>query len=75
MAERKISFETNDEGVIDYLIERGGYDIRHGARPMRRTISDLVEGLVADTILQRRLGAGAHLVLDIVDGELVVLPA
>jgi hypothetical protein len=37
-------------GVIDHLIENGGYDRELGARPMRQTIQRLVEGKVAREI-------------------------
>ncbi len=39
-------------GVVDHLIENGGYDPELGARPMRQTIQRLVEGKVAREILR-----------------------
>ncbi|MBN2802820.1 MAG: ATP-dependent Clp protease ATP-binding subunit [Deltaproteobacteria bacterium] len=55
---RQIKNEKNiniliDDAVIDYLVECGGYDVELGARPMRRTISKLLEAPLARIILER----------------------
>ena len=71
-AERKISYTTTDD-VIPLLIERGGYDQCNGARPMRRVIQDLVEGLVADHILRGATEPDMVLSVGVVDGELAIL--
>jgi ATP-dependent Clp protease ATP-binding subunit ClpC len=43
-----------EEGVIDLLLEAGGYDIQLGARPMRRVISKMIEGPLARIILSNQ---------------------
>ena len=48
--EKEISLAF-DNNVIDHLIVSGGYDMQLGARPMRRTISRLIEGPLARIIL------------------------
>ncbi|MBN2530633.1 MAG: ATP-dependent Clp protease ATP-binding subunit [Deltaproteobacteria bacterium] len=48
--EREIALAIEDE-VIDHLIVGGGFDMQLGARPMRRTISRMIEGPLARIIL------------------------
>ena len=50
-AERQITYEL-DDSVIDHLIEQGGFDPAHGARPMRRAIQRICETAVAEAILK-----------------------
>ncbi|MBN2718831.1 MAG: ATP-dependent Clp protease ATP-binding subunit [Deltaproteobacteria bacterium] len=52
--EKEITLAIDDD-VIDHLIAGGGYDIQLGARPMRRTISRMIEGPVARIILGESL--------------------
>jgi len=54
--ERGIRFEL-DELAIDYLIEQGGFDVLHGARPMRQVLARIVEAPIASRILEGRLHA------------------
>ncbi|HIA04131.1 MAG TPA: ATP-dependent Clp protease ATP-binding subunit, partial [Myxococcales bacterium] len=70
--ERKINFQVSDD-VIGVLIERGGFDPRHGARPMRRTIQELIEGVIAQAILKGALKQGDEAYLDVVDGEIEIV--
>jgi ATP-dependent Clp protease ATP-binding subunit ClpC len=41
-----------DDSVTGYLVLQGGYDAQLGARPMRRTISRLIEGPLSRMILE-----------------------
>jgi ATP-dependent Clp protease ATP-binding subunit ClpC len=59
-----------DSGVIDHLIENGGYDRELGARPMRQTIQRLVEGKVAREILRGEADRGDTVRVVRRDGEL-----
>lgn len=66
--EKEISLVVSHD-VIDYLVEQGGYDVQLGARPMRRTISRLIEGPIARIILgQSQRGDSIH--VSVLDGEL-----
>lgn len=72
---RKIGDETGidleiQEGVIDYLIDHGGWDPDLGARPMRQAIQRQVESIVAATILEADLGRGDTVYVGCRDGEL-----
>ena len=55
--ERRISYRAGP-GVVDHLIEHGGFDRELGARPMRQTIQRLIEGPLAERILRGELGPG-----------------
>ncbi len=70
--ERKIAYEVTDD-VVPFLIERGGYDQPYGARPMRRTIKELVESLIADAILRGEIEPDSTVTIGVVDGELSVI--
>jgi ATP-dependent Clp protease ATP-binding subunit ClpC len=59
--ERRIAFRTGP-GLVDHLIEKGGYQTALGARPMRQIIQRLVESPLADEILSGRVQAGEKLV-------------
>jgi ATP-dependent Clp protease ATP-binding subunit ClpC len=68
-AERRIHF-TPGPGVVELLIENGGWDAALGARPMRGAIQRLVEGPLAEKILAGELGAGDHVVVEASAGGL-----
>ncbi len=61
-------------GVIDYLIDHGGFDPDLGARPMRQTIQRLVEGAVARLILSGEVSRGGTMRVELRDGEIVCVP-
>ncbi|HEY8384642.1 MAG TPA: hypothetical protein VIK82_00340, partial [Porticoccaceae bacterium] len=69
LAERDLALEL-DETVIDRLCE-AGYDPVYGARPLKRTIQQLIENPLAQDVLAGKFSAGdtirAHL-----QGERVV---
>ena len=58
--ERRIAFRVGP-GLVEHLISAGGYQIAHGARPMRQVIQRLVESLLADEILAGRVKSGETL--------------
>jgi len=58
-------------GVVDHLIDNGGYDPELGARPMRQAIQRMVEGAVARTILRGRAERGDVVRVVRTDGEIV----
>jgi ATP-dependent Clp protease ATP-binding subunit ClpC len=59
-----------DDAVIEFLIERGGFDPLLGARPMRQTIQRLIEGEVARLILHGDARRGMTVKVRVVDGAL-----
>ncbi len=50
-ARHEIAFSF-DDGVIEHLVQNGGFSPEYGARPMRRTIGRLVENPVATALLE-----------------------
>ncbi len=58
--ERRIAFRTGP-GLVEHLIDAGGFQPLLGARPMRQTIQRLVESPLADEILAGRVRAGEKL--------------
>jgi ATP-dependent Clp protease ATP-binding subunit ClpC len=58
--ERRIAFRTGP-GLVEHLIDAGGFQPSLGARPMRQTIQRLVESPLADEILAGRVRAGEKL--------------
>jgi len=57
LEEREITFEL-DSSAWDLLIEKG-YDIKYGARPMRRTIERLIENPISESILEGTFAPGS----------------
>ncbi|HWL91800.1 MAG TPA: hypothetical protein VNP90_10605, partial [Actinomycetota bacterium] len=51
------------------LAERG-YDKALGARPLRRTIQQLVEDPLAEKLLYKEFRAGETIIVDVRDGEI-----
>jgi ATP-dependent Clp protease ATP-binding subunit ClpC len=52
------------------LLVTRGYDPDYGARPLRRTIQGLLEDLLAEAILQRKILAGDTIEVDVADNAL-----
>ncbi len=59
------------EATEKHLIEKG-YDVKNGARPLRRTIEDELESLLADHILDGTLNAGDIAKVDYKDDKLTL---
>ncbi len=73
LAERQIQV-TLTEGFKERLLQEG-YDIRYGARPMRRAIARLVEDALAEAILGQDIQPGDTVTLDVDEaGEVCVQP-
>ncbi len=58
-AERGITFGL-DAKAVRYVLENGGYDEAYGVRPLRSTLSRMIEGPIARRILEGRLHANEH---------------
>jgi ATP-dependent Clp protease ATP-binding subunit ClpC len=62
--QRRIRLEYGPE-IIEFLLDRGGYDPTLGARPMKRTIARLVEAPLAERLLRGELPRGSVALLEI----------
>lgn len=69
--ERGIDFRVAP-AALELLMERGGFDARLGARPMRQTIGREIEGRLAEKILAGAFQRGDHVWIDVLDGELAL---
>ncbi len=64
--ERRIELDFDPE-VFEHLADHGGFDPRYGARPMRRTIQNLVEAPLSNMILKGEVQEGDAIRLRPVD--------
>ncbi len=48
------------EAVIDYILEKG-YDVKYGARPLRRTIQRLIEDELSEAYLMGKYKSGSRI--------------
>lgn len=70
LAQKSIGLQLT-EATEKHLIEKG-YDIKNGARPLRRTIEDKLESLLADHILDGSLNKGDIAKIDCKGDELTL---
>ena len=68
MAAKSIGLEISDDAK-KHLIEKG-FDVKNGARPLRRAIEDELESLLADHILDGSLDKGLVAKIGLKDDEL-----
>ena len=66
----KITMEVT-EAAKEVLVKEG-FDINFGARPLRRTIQSKVEDRLAEEMLEGKVKAGDHIVIDADNGEIVI---
>lgn len=59
------------EAVEDYILEKG-YNPQYGARPLRRTIQNEIEDVLADEYLLGNIKNGSRILLDVKDGHIIV---
>ena len=70
LAQKSIGLQLT-EATEKHLIKKG-YDVKNGARPLRRTIEDELESLLADHILDGSLNKGDIAKIDYKSGELTL---
>jgi ATP-dependent Clp protease ATP-binding subunit ClpC len=71
LKERDIQFEVTPK-TKEYLIEKG-YDIKYGARPLRRTIQQEIEDPLSMEILKRKFQGGSKVIVSLRGGKIVFL--
>ncbi len=72
LKEKDISIEITNSAKD--LIGKKGYDPVFGARPLRRTIQNLVEDPLAESLLQGDFSSGDSVVIDADDENIVIRP-
>ncbi|HEY41299.1 MAG TPA: ATP-dependent Clp protease ATP-binding subunit [Dehalococcoidia bacterium] len=70
LAEKDVTLEVT-EAAKDLLGEKG-FDEVFGARPLQRTIQDMVSDRLSEDLLRGKFRAGDTVIIDAVDGEIVV---
>lgn len=69
LAEQDISLTITDDAK-EYLAQKG-YNPIYGARPLKRTIRQLVENPLSKKILKQEILPQSHVIIDVKDDELV----
>jgi len=72
LQEKNVTLEVTDE-ARDFIGSKG-YDPVFGARPLRRTIQNLVEDQLSEALLRGEFLAGDTVVVDCVNEEIVMKP-
>ena len=70
LAEKTVKLEVTD--AAKNLLGEKGYDPVFGARPLRRTIQDLVEDPLSDALLRGDFQAGDTVLVDCEDDKIVI---
>ncbi len=70
LAEKAVKLEVTD--VAKNLLGEKGYDPVFGARPLRRTIQDLVEDPLSDALLRGDFQSGDTVLVDCEDDKIVI---
>ncbi|MBQ3575714.1 MAG: ATP-dependent Clp protease ATP-binding subunit [Clostridia bacterium] len=72
LSERGIELEVNDEALK--LISKAGYDLKYGARPLRRAIQRMVEDALSEEILMSNVRLGDKVIANVEDDKLKFFP-
>lgn len=56
--------------VKDFILEKG-YDVKYGARPLRRTIQKFIEDELTEAFLRGKFKVGSEVVADLEDGNII----
>lgn len=70
--ERGIDLEISDSALR--LISKAGYDLKYGARPLRRAIQRMVEDALSEEILMNKVRFGDRVLANVKDEKLVFIP-
>ena len=70
MAQQGITLTADDDAVA--ALAKDGFDAQYGARPLRRTIQNVVEDAVAEQMLEGRLTSGDTARIKLSDNKIVV---
>lgn len=68
MEQMKLSVEL-DEEAKKYIVDKG-YDVKYGARPLRRTIQNDIEDVLAEKILEGSIKEGNRVLVTVKEGKL-----
>lgn len=69
MEQMKLSIEL-DEEARKYIVDKG-YDAKYGARPLKRTIQNEIEDVLAEKVLEGSIVKGNRVMVTLKDGKLI----
>jgi len=69
--EKGVEISLTDKAK-EFLIEKG-YDVKYGARPLRRVIQKQIEDRLTEIFFEGKLVAGTNVNFDVVNGELTFI--
>jgi len=58
------------EAAKEFILDKG-YDVKYGARPLRRTIQKYIEDELAELFIKGKYKAGSNVIVDVEDGNIV----
>lgn len=70
LKDRQITLDVKDAAKA--FLAESGFDADFGARPLRRTITRLVENPLAMMLLEKRVADGGSVTVDVAEGEIVL---
>ena len=70
MAAQGITLQADDDAVA--ALAKDGFDARYGARPLRRTLQNEVEDVVAEQMLDGQLKSGDTAHIRLKDDKVVI---
>jgi ATP-dependent Clp protease ATP-binding subunit ClpC len=70
LTEQEVELQVPQDAK-DFLVEKG-FDQQFGARPLRRTIQNMVEDPLAEGLLQGKYRPGDIVVAEVIDGQLAL---
>jgi ATP-dependent Clp protease ATP-binding subunit ClpE len=59
------------EAAKEFILDKG-YDVKYGARPLRRTIQKCIEDELSEAFLKGNFKAGSSITVDVENGEMVI---
>ena len=69
----QLSIEVSFKDSVKKWLAETGYDVKYGARPLKRAIQSKLEDLLADELLEGRIQEGDHVDVKVRDGKVKIL--
>ncbi len=70
--EEQLSIKAVFRDSVKKWLAETGYDVKYGARPLKRTIQSKLEDVLADEILEGRIKVGSRVEVKVLDGKLKI---
>lgn len=62
---------TVTDAAKEFILDKG-YDVKYGARPLRRTVQKYIEDELTELYLKGRFSAGSEIIADVEEGNIVL---